>query len=136
MIDHNVERFLRRNNLAGASLSIAKDGKVVFAKGYGFADKERSISVQPYNLFRIASVSKLVTAVAIMKLVEFDSLSLESKVFGINGILNDSSYLSYKDKKVEQITVRQLLNHSAGWTNRWGDPMFMPNVISSRNNFV
>jgi len=132
VIDHNVERFLRRNNLAGASLSIAKDGKVVFAKGYGFADKERSISVQPYNLFRIASVSKLVTAVAIMKLVEFDSLSLESKVFGINGILNDSSYLSYKDKKVEQITVRQLLNHSAGWTNRWGDPMFMPNVISSK----
>ncbi|MCW3805761.1 serine hydrolase domain-containing protein [Plebeiibacterium marinum] len=132
VVDYNVNRFLRRNNLAGASLSIAKDGKLVFAKGYGYADKERSISVEPYNLFRIASVSKLITAVAIMKLSEEGKLTLESKVFGSDGILNDSIYLNYRDKKVERITVRQLLNHSAGWTNRWGDPMFMPTVISQK----
>ncbi len=132
VIDNNVNRFLKRNNLAGASLAIAKDGKMVFAKGYGYADKERAISVQPYNLFRIASVSKLITAVAIMKLVEANKLSLESTVFGKEGILNDSIYLDYKDPKVEKITVRELLNHSAGWTNRWGDPMFIPNVISNK----
>jgi CubicO group peptidase (beta-lactamase class C family) len=132
IIDYNVNRFLKHNNLAGASLSIAKDGKMVFSKGYGYADKERSITVQPYNLFRIASVSKLITAVTIMKLVENEQLTLESKVFGENGLLNDSIYLEYRDKKVEQITVRQLLNHSAGWTNRWGDPMFIPNVINKK----
>ncbi|TLX73662.1 beta-lactamase family protein [Labilibacter sediminis] len=132
VIDYNVNRFLRRNNLAGASLSIAKDGKMVFSKGYGFADKERSINVQPYNLFRIASVSKLVTAVAIMKLVEEEKLTLDSKVFGSSGILNDSVYLNYRDSKVEKITVKQLLNHSAGWTNRWGDPMFIPTIIAKK----
>ncbi len=134
IIDKNVERFLNRNELAGASLAIAKNGRMVFAKGYGYADKEHSLSVQPYNLFRIASVSKLITATAVMKLVESNKLSLESRVFGENAILNDSIYLSYKDKRVEDITVRQLLNHTAGWTSRWGDPMFIPNVISKRMN--
>ncbi len=132
VVDHNVNRFLQRNNLAGASLAISKDGKLVFAKGYGYADKERAISVQPYNLFRIASVSKLITAVAVMKLVEANKFTLESTVFGPDGILNDSLFLDYRDSKVETITVRELLNHSAGWTNRWGDPMFMPNVISRK----
>ncbi len=132
VIDYQVEHFLKRNHLAGASLSIAKDGKLVFTKGYGYADKERSIEVQPYNLFRIASVSKLITAVAVMKLVENEKLTLESKVFGPYGILNDSIYLDYKDKKVEAITVRELLNHSAGWTSRYGDPMFMPNIIKKK----
>lgn len=132
VIDDNINRFLRRNNLAGASVSIAKNGKMVFAKGYGYADKGRSTEVQPYNLFRIASVSKLITAVAIMKLVEEKKLSLNSYVFGKKGILNDSIYLDYKDAKVEKITVKELLNHSAGWTNRWGDPMFIPTVIARK----
>ncbi len=130
VVDNSVEHFLNRYELAGASVAIAKDGKMVFAKGYGYADKELSLHVQPYNLFRIASVSKLITAVAIMKLVEAGKLSLESKVFGKDGILNDSKYLHYRDKSVEKITVRELLNHSGGWSNRYGDPMFMPSVIS------
>ncbi len=134
IVDYNIERFIKRNSLAGASVSVVKDGKLVFTKGYGFSDKENSIQVQPYNLFRIASVSKLITSVGIMKLVESNQLSLESKVFGTEGVLNDSIFLNYRDKKVENITVRQLLNHSAGWTNRWGDPMFMPNVIAKKLN--
>ena len=132
VIDNNVNRFIRRNSLAGASVSVVKDGKLVFTKGYGFADKEKSTHIQPYNLFRIASVSKLVTAVAIMKLVEQGKLELNSKVFGADGVLNDSIYLNYRDAKVEKITVKHLLNHSAGFTNRYGDPMFMPTVIAKK----
>ncbi len=132
VIDKNVKRFMRRNHLAGASVSVVKEGKLVFTKGYGFADKEKSIEVQPYNLFRIASVSKLITAVAIMKLVEDERISLGSHVFGSDGILNDSIFLSYKDNKVEGITVKQLLNHSAGFSNRYGDPMFIPTVIAKK----
>lgn len=134
VIDNNVTRFLKKNQLAGASVSVVKDGKLVFTKGYGYADKEKSIQVQPYNLFRIASVSKLVTAVAVMKLVEDKKLTLNSYVFGKNGILNDSIFLGYKDPKMEHITVRQLLNHSAGFTNRYGDPMFIPTVIAKKMN--
>ena len=134
VIDYNVNRFIRRNSLAGASVSVVKDGKLVFTKGYGFADKENSIQVQPYNLFRVASVSKLITAVAVMKLVEQGRMDLDSKVFGKDGILNDSIYLNYRDKKIERITVKQLLNHSAGFTNRYGDPMFIPTVIAHKMN--
>ncbi|SMO38567.1 Beta-lactamase [Saccharicrinis carchari] len=132
VIDDNVNRFLRRNHLAGASLSVVKDGKLVFTKGYGFADKEKSIEVQPYNLFRIASVSKLLTAVAVMKLVEEGKVSLDDQVFGSEGILNDSIFLNYRDPKIERITVKQLLNHSAGFTNRYGDPMFIPQVVAKK----
>ncbi|WP_282036473.1 serine hydrolase domain-containing protein [Saccharicrinis aurantiacus] len=134
-IDKNVERFIKRNNLAGASLAITKNGALKFAKGYGSADKELDIAVQPYNIFRIASVSKLVTATAIMKLCETNKISLSSTAFGSNGILNDSIYLNYRDKKVEQITVRDLLNHTSGWTNRWGDPMFIHRAVANQPEF-
>ncbi len=132
VIDNNVNRFLRKNSLAGASVSVVKDGRLVFTKGYGYADTEKSLKVQPYNLFRVASVSKLITAVAVMKLVESNKVSLDDVVFGKEGILNDSLFLNYRDKKVERITVKQLLNHSAGFTNRWGDPMFIPTVIAQK----
>ena len=129
-LDKQINRFMRRENLAGASLAVAKDGKLVYAKGYGLADKENQVEVEPYHLFRIASVSKLITAVGIMKLQEAGMLKLDDKVFGVNGILNDARFLNYKDKKVEDITVENLLNHSGGWSTRYGDQMFMPEVVS------
>ena len=64
-----------------------------------------------------------------MKLVEEEGLNLDAKVFGPDGILNDSIYLNYRDEEVEEITIHHLLNHSGGWTTRWGDQMFMPIVI-------
>lgn len=129
-IDNRISKFIDQLNIAGASVAIAKDGKMVFAKGYGFADKENKIHTEPYNMFRLASISKLITSVGIMRLVEDGKLSLNQKVFGPNGILNDSQYSNYLDNRVEDIEIVNLLNHSGGWTTRWGDPMFMPQVIA------
>lgn len=129
-LDKQVERFMRREVLKGASMAVAKDGKLVYAKGFGFADKEGGLKVDPKHQFRIASVSKLVTAAGVMKLNEQGALTLDQKVFGVDGILNDSIYLDYRDKRVEKITVRHLLDHSGGWTTRWGDQMFMPGTIA------
>ncbi len=131
-IDHDVERFMQQWELTGASVAIAKDGEMVFAKGYGLADAENKIEVEPYHLFRVASISKLITTTGIMKLVEDNKLSLDDKVFGDNGILNFAPYNNYRDRKVENIKVLHLLNHSGGWTNRWGDPMFMPTIIARK----
>ena len=78
----------------------------------------------------MASVSKLITAVAVMKLVENSKISLESKVFGKDGILNDEQFLNIKDKRLEKITVRNLLNHSGGWTQHYGDLAFLPKTVS------
>ncbi|MDP4185177.1 MAG: serine hydrolase domain-containing protein [Bacteroidota bacterium] len=123
-IDNTIDRFMKMWLVKGMSVAIVKNEKLVFAKGYGFADEENKIKVTPSHVFRIASVSKLITATAIMKLCESGKLRLDDKVFGSNGILNQPQYLNYKDKRMEMITIKNLLNHSGGWSQRYGDPMF------------
>lgn len=130
VIDVLMEKFRQQNQLKGISLAIVKDEKLVFAKGYGFANEEAKIQVSPNHLFRLASVSKLITAIAIMKLVENSKISLESKVFGKEGILNDEQFLHIKDKRLGKITVRNLLNHSGGWTQHYGDLAFLPKAVA------
>lgn len=131
-IEKEANDFLRQWNLAGMSMSIVKDGKLVYAHGFGYADVEAKQPVGPGNLFRIASVSKLITAVAIMKLVEMKSVSLDSKVFGPNAILKDSVFNAVADKRLYKITVRNLLAHSAGWSLSYGDPAFNSLVVLER----
>jgi CubicO group peptidase (beta-lactamase class C family) len=129
-LERTINSFMRRWEITGASVAVAKEGKLVFAKGFGFADKKSNLQVEPYNKFRIASISKLVTAVAIMRLTEQGKLSVYDKVFGPDGILNDSIYGNPRDKRVFNITVAHLLSHEGGWSTRWGDQMFMPLVVS------
>lgn len=131
-----INSFMHRWEIAGASIVVAKDGKLVFARGFGLADKSKNINAQPYNKFRIASISKLVTAVAIMKLQEEGRLSVNDKVFGPDGILNDTFYSEPKDKRVYSITVGHLLSHEGGWTTRWGDQMFIPFVVAEQMGVV
>ena len=128
--ERTINSFMRRWEIAGASVAIAKDGKLIYARGFGLADKEHNVPVEPYSKFRIASVSKLVTAVAIMKLQEEGRLAVSDKVFGPDGLLNDPYFSDPKDKRVYGITVAHLLSHEGGWTTRWGDQMFMPLVVS------
>lgn len=132
VVDAYVESFLKKWKVYGASLAITKDEHLVYAKGFGIANKETGEVLKPGHLFRIASVSKLITAVAIMKLYEEERLDLDDKVFGPEGILNDSIYLDYRDKRVEQITIRHLLNHTAGWSRYSGDPMFSSLYIAHK----
>jgi CubicO group peptidase (beta-lactamase class C family) len=129
-----VNSFLHKWSVAGASVAISKNGKLIFARGFGLADTVEKIQTQPFNQFRIASISKLVTAIAVMKLQEQGRLSLKDKVFGHDGILNDPFYDDPKDKRVYDITVEQLLSHEAGWTQRYGDQMFMPIVVAEKLN--
>jgi CubicO group peptidase (beta-lactamase class C family) len=125
-----IYSFLRKWSIAGASVAIAKDGKLVYAKGFGYADTATKTETQPYSQFRIASISKLVTAIAIMKLQEEGKLSVSDSVFGPRGILNDPYFNDPKDKRVYSITVAHLLGHEAGWSQRYGDQMFMPTIIA------
>ncbi len=125
-IDEELERFRDKYGLKGISVSIIKDEKLIFTKGYGFADLEKNIRTNPEHVFRLASVSKLITAVAIMKLVEEGKLSLNDKVFGEAGIIRDEKFLKIKDSQLLEVSVLHLLNHSGGWTQRYGDPMFNP----------
>ena len=135
-VDSILNSFFKKKGIKGASVSITKNGHLVYAKGFGLADEELAIHTEPYHLFRIASVSKLITAVAIMKLKEEGKLGLDEHVFGPDGILKDSIYLDYKDKRVEDITIRQLLNHVAGWNHKGRDPVFRALEIKRKSNIT
>ncbi len=129
-LESGISQLLRKFDIKGAGVAVAKDGKLVFAKGLGYADAEAGLPVEPGHMFRIASISKLITATTIMSMKEQGMLNLDDRVFGPEGILNDSVYLNYRDPRVENITVWHLLNHSSGWNRRFGDHMFMPHIIS------
>lgn len=123
-VDTSVLAFMKKWNLQGGSVTLMKDGRLVYARGFGNAD---SIStVQPSHLFRIASLSKPITAMAIMNLVQEEALGLDDTVFGENGILNTPAYQYMADPAIKSITVRHLLQHTAGWDRNIsleGDPM-------------
>jgi CubicO group peptidase (beta-lactamase class C family) len=129
-----INSFLHKWSVAGASVAVSKHGKLIYARGFGLADTAEQIQAQPFSQFRIASISKLITAIAIMRLHEQGKLSLEDKVFGPTGILNDPLFNEPKDKRVYDITIGQLLSHEAGWTQRYGDQMFMPIVVAEKLN--
>ena len=131
-IEHQVTRFMERSALKGVSIAVLKDEQLVFCCSYGYADEELGIATSPEHLFRVASVSKLITAVAVMKLVEEGKMSLDDKVFGQEGFFNEEQYLKIRDPKLKKITVLNLLNHTSGWTQRYGDPAFNPLAIAKK----
>ena len=136
-MDSLIERYLKRWEINGAQLVITRNDSLLYARGFGYADKERGIQMEPNMVMRFASVSKLITAVGIMKLQEMKKLRLSDKVFGAKGILNDTTYNnSIKDKRYYDITVEHLLRHQAGFTNRAGDPMFSTRYIIMQNHLT
>jgi N-acyl-D-amino-acid deacylase len=118
-----MRAIMDRHGLPGGAFALAKDGKLVFAKGYGWASVATGEAVQPDTLFGLASVSKPITAVATLKLVEQGKLGLDDSVFDIlQGITPPRG--AQVDRRLYTITVRQCLNHSGGWNrNVCGDPM-------------
>lgn len=128
--EKGIEWFMKNWSIKGASVAVAKEGKLLYARGFGYASLPDSLPVEPYHRFRVASVSKLITAVAIMKLQEEGRLTVTEKVFGPGAILDDTLFAHPKDRRVFDITVGHLLAHEGGWSQRYGDQMFMPEVIS------
>ena len=121
-MDKRIARYLAKWQIKGASLAISRNDSLLYAKGYGWADEEKGVKMEPGNIMRMASVSKLVTAAGIMKLQEEGLLSIQDTVFGPSGILCDSTYTSWiKDRNIYDITVEHLMRHQAGFGR---DPMF------------
>lgn len=122
-MDQAVDSFMDFWSLHGVSLAVMRNDSLVYAKGYGMADDVTPMT--PGTTLRIASVSKLLTAIGVMKLQEEAKLFLDTPVFGPTGVL--SKYDSYiRDDNYYLITVEHLLRHQAGFTTRGGDPVFSP----------
>lgn len=136
-MEKTLTRYFERWELNGAQIAISRNDSLLYAKGFGWADKEKGIEMQPSHVMRFASVSKLLTAVGVMKLVEEHRLKLTDHVFGNKGILNDTAYTNaIKDQRYLDITVEQLLRHKAGFTNGAGDPMFSTRYIMMQNHLT
>lgn len=136
-MDSVIERYLKRWEINGAQLVISRNDSLLYARGFGYADKEKGIKMEPNMVMRFASVSKLITAVGIMKLWEMKKLKMNEKVFGDKGILNDTIYNnSIKDQRYYDITIEQLLRHKAGFNNYAGDPMFSTRYIIMQNHLT
>ncbi|PQO41093.1 D-aminoacylase [Blastopirellula marina] len=114
-IDETVQAVMKEFTIPGAAVAVTDHGRLVYARGFGYADLATRQPVQPDSLFRLASVSKPITAVAIMQLIEQGKLSMDDKVFEI---LKYEPILEGKakfDKRLNDITIRHLLQHRGGW---------------------
>jgi CubicO group peptidase (beta-lactamase class C family) len=124
--DQTIADFMRKFAIPDGAVAVVRDGMLIYARGFGYADVENKRPVQPDALFRIASVSKPLTAVAIMKLVEEGKLELDDRVAPFIAHLAPAPGATV-DPRWEQITIRHLLNHTGGWDrtipNGGFDPM-------------
>ena len=121
-VEDAVKAFMTKYSVPGLSIAITKDERLIYAKGYGMADKDKGEPITTNSLFRMASISKSITARAVLKLVDDGKLSLDQRVFGTGSILGTTYGTKPYTPQLEQITVRHLLNHTAGgdpWTSEW-----------------
>ncbi|MEQ9423076.1 MAG: serine hydrolase [Cyclobacteriaceae bacterium] len=122
--------FLRKFQIPGGVYGVIRNEKLVALRAYGVSDQSAGTQMEPENLFRVASVSKPITGVATMKLIEEGKLNLNDKAFEILGDL--IADVAVKDSQIFDITINQLLHHTAGWDRgQVSDPMFNQERILS-----
>ncbi len=114
-IDAAMKAFIREHRVPGLSLAITYQGRLVHSRGYGYADVATYQRVEPYHLFRIASISKPITAVAILQLVEQGKLSLEDSVLEVLELQPEEGAAEKFDERQRSITILHLLQHRGGW---------------------
>jgi CubicO group peptidase (beta-lactamase class C family) len=106
--------LMEKWNLPGGQVAVARNGRLVLSRGYGYGDVERKEPVQPDSLFRIGSVSKTFTTVAILKLLESGQIHLKDKAFRRLSDLKPPKG-GVVDPRMYEITIQQLLQHEGGW---------------------
>ena len=121
----HARSFTEKYDVPALSFAVGYAGEIVHEEAFGVADRERNEAVTPAYLFRIASLTKMITSAAIFTLVEQNRLKLSDKVIGPGAILGTDYGQPPYSAGIADITVEQLLTHtSGGWTNDGRDPMF------------
>lgn len=121
--DRLVKDLMVKWNLPGMTVAVVRNGRLNIARGYGYADFDTRLGMQPDTRMRIASASKTFTAAAILHLVEEGKLSLDDRFLDV---LTQYRVESGGDPRLRSITIRQLLQHSGGW-----DRAIHPEVLGS-----
>jgi CubicO group peptidase (beta-lactamase class C family) len=120
-VDAAMTAIVAKAQAPGAALAVADHGRLVFVKGFGFANVAARTPAAPDTMFALASCSKPITAMAVMKLVDDGTITLHTAAFAFLGMR------AVADPRASRITVEQLLNHSSGLPRdvaaTTGDPM-------------
>ncbi len=132
-LDQIVKKHMDELSLSGIAIGIVKDGMPYYAKGYGWAALKERKGVTPATTFHTASISKIFTALAIMRLRDEEKLSLEQT------LVETLPDLAYANDDTREITLRQLLNHTSGlpdvkgydWSSGKSDDMALENYFKS-----
>ena len=125
--DDYVRAQMRERHIPGAAIAVIKDGKIVKAEGYGLANVELNVLATRETVFEIGSVSKQITAAAIMLLVEEGKINLDEKI---------SKYLSAAPETWKNVTVRNLLTHTSGIKSYTGLTGFELTKRLKRDEFI
>jgi serine beta-lactamase-like protein LACTB, mitochondrial len=118
-----VTGIVTAHRIPGFSVAVAVDGRVAWSEGFGMADAEQRVAVTPLTRFRLGSVSKVLTAAAVARLVEDGRLDLDAPV---------QQYVPGFPAKPWPITTRQLTSHTAGIRHYDGD---LQSVLSCAPHF-
>lgn len=130
--DREVGEFMAARKVPGGALAVVKDGRLVHARGFGWADAEKKVPVEADSLFRIASISKPVTGVAVLQLVERGKLTLDTRVLDLLPHRAVVPPGGQADARWKLITVRHCLQHTGGWDRGQSfDPMFRARQIAA-----
>jgi N-acyl-D-amino-acid deacylase len=123
--------FIKEHDVPGAVLAIGRNGRIVYSRGFGYANLETHQPMEPAALFRICSISKPFTATAVLQLQEQGRLRLDDHPFQMLGLTPHLENGGEMDPRLNQITIRQLLHHTGGFDRgKSFDPMFKPVKIA------
>lgn len=107
-VDKLIHSEMQKQHIPGVALLVARSGKVIRAQGYGFSNVELQVPVKPETVFQSGSLGKQFTATAVMMLVEEGKIRLDDPI---------KRYLKDGPDTWNQVTVRELLSHTAGFTD-------------------
>ncbi len=140
LIDSLLNTAVKNNEIPGAVVYISRAGKVVLHKAYGYRNLENEVPMQKNDIFRMASMTKALTAVAVLQLYERGLIFLDDKVSKyipefknpkiLIDVLPDSGFTSKPASS--EITIRQLLTHTSGLGYGFQDERF--NALVIKNN--
>jgi CubicO group peptidase (beta-lactamase class C family) len=122
--DPTIKNFMQARDITCGSLAVARQGRLVLARGYTWS-ADTTLNTQPTSLFRTASVTKPVTATAVLRLAQDGRLELTDRVADILGLSTSA------DSRLREVTVLRLLQHLGGWDRDVSyDPLFYDWVIA------
>ncbi len=114
-IDAFVTSLMQKRGVPGVSIAIVREGKVIYAKGYGLSDIENDVPAKPETVYQIGSMTKQFTAAIVMQLVDEGKVKIDEPA---------RTYLTDLPEAWKAVTVRQLLNHTSGIRSYTDIPTF------------